>query len=547
MKLLPRDRFSIQTPQPLSAVIATLESHIEAPRIRWGFSHDHPPYTGTLSDSGFEIRRIIHYRNSFLPQIKGRFETTPQGTLVHITMGLHPVVMVFMLVWCSIWCSTAVPVALAGTLTGEIPPGIGLLFLGAPVAMPIIFGAAFWYEAKRSRRELTQIIQGRPLVSATASRIWRRTLKWVAWAFFTANFMVLVHQNFLVPGGSSRSIFASRNSPPLQVTQPCQQSPSPSPYCEFAPVHTLTEHPAANHIALSEDGKTLVSGGSDKAIAVWDLATGALQQTLQSDSGVVTALTIAPDGHTIVSGAGDRMVRIWAAATPDPYPQILRGHTTHDISHVQLAADGKTILSGGYGEVYLWDSDTGEHKATLPETGPDEFQIGPVTVHNSPPYFRLLDISADSKKLLVETSGRLQIWDVDTHQQTKLPRQWFTRLASAHFSPDGQTVVTTAYTQPNTYLKFWDVATGEAQADILLSRARESWGYGDRLAVTRDRVFVSTSTGCQVWNLQTGELEAVLDIEPLSQLVVSPDGKQLIGLKHGIAPENAAIQIWQRP
>ncbi|MEL6322260.1 MAG: hypothetical protein AAFQ57_16690 [Cyanobacteria bacterium J06626_14] len=171
MKLLPRDRFSIQTYQPLPEVIATLEPHIEAPRMRWGFSQNHPPYMGKLSDSGFEIRRIIHYRNSFLPRIKGRFETTPQGTVVHVTMGLHPIVLAFMLTWCSIWYTAAVPVALSEALTGDVPPEMALLFLGTPLAMLIIFGATFWYEAKRSRCELTQIIRGQSLPSSTASRI----------------------------------------------------------------------------------------------------------------------------------------------------------------------------------------------------------------------------------------------------------------------------------------------------------------------------------------------------------------------------------------
>ncbi|MGF1522105.1 MAG: hypothetical protein ACFBSF_07285 [Leptolyngbyaceae cyanobacterium] len=172
MKLLPRDRFSIQTYQPLSAVITTLKSHIEAPRVRWGFSHDHPPYMGKLSDSGFEIRRIIHYRNSFLPQIQGQFETTPQGTIVHVTMGLHPLIMAFMLTWASIWYTAAVPITVLGALDGDVPLEMAFLFLGAPLGMCLIFWSAFWYEAKRSRRDLAQILKGQPLPSNTSNQIW---------------------------------------------------------------------------------------------------------------------------------------------------------------------------------------------------------------------------------------------------------------------------------------------------------------------------------------------------------------------------------------
>ena len=535
MKLLPRDRFSIQTHQPRSVIVKTLEPHIEAPRLRWGFSREHASYTGTLSDSGFEIRRIIHYRNSSLPQIRGRFESESQGTTVHITMGLHPLVLVFLGVWGSIWYSLTIPIALSGALTGDVQPEI-LVFLGAPLAVLLIFWGGFWSEAQRSRRDLTQILQGVPLSPSTSSLTGGRTLKRIAWAITTITLVVLVQQQFLTPDSSLQS----------QTTTVCTESPAPSPYCDFFPVQTFTDHPAATQIALSPDGQTLVSGGSDKTIRVWDLTTGTLKQTWPSDSGLITALAIAPDNHTVISGAGDRMVRIWDTATPNQSPQMLQGHTTHDLGLVRVTTDNTNIVSGGYGEVNRWNRQTGDLEATLPATGSTEFQIGPVTVHNSLPYFRLLDISADGQKLLVDTRSRLQIWDWDTNEQTELPRQWFTHLTSAHFSPDAQTVVTTSYTQPNVHLKVWNPATGELQAKILLSSARESWGYGDRLALTNDLVMVSTADGLKIWDLQTAELVAVLDQAPISQLTMSLDGRQLIGLADDGAGKTQ-IQIWQRP
>ena len=160
MKLLPYNRISIQTPQPLSTVIAALESNIEAPRIRWPFSRDHAPYAGTLSVSGFEIRRISHYRNSFLPQIRGTFETIPAGTIVHITMRLHPLVTIFGLFWLTAWYGIAIPVSLASVFSDSAPDYFALLFLVMPLLVFSGFWWAFWHEANRSQRELTQIIQG---------------------------------------------------------------------------------------------------------------------------------------------------------------------------------------------------------------------------------------------------------------------------------------------------------------------------------------------------------------------------------------------------
>ena len=216
---------------------------------------------------------------------------------------------------------------------------------------------------------------------------------------------------------------------------------------------------------------------------------------------------------------------------------------------MKVSADGTTIISGGYGEVNLWDRATGELKATLPENGPPEITLGPVTVKGSPPYFRLFDIRADGKAVLVVQGSKLIIWDLETDQQTVLPRQWLTHLNTAYFTPDGTQVVTTAYTQPRNQLKIWDLDTHELRATILLSEARESWGYGDRIAFSGDRVMASTPTGLKVWNLQTAELEANLQLGFMNPVMVSPDGQSLVGIGagEGDAAQETQIKIWQRP
>ena len=323
----------------------------------------------------------------------------------------------------------------------------------------------------------------------------------------------------------------------------CNQPSALSAACRFSLVHTLTEHPTVTAIALSSDGTTLVSGGTDKAIKVWDLQTGILQQTLQSDSGVVTALAIAPDGHTVVSGSGDRMVRIWDITTDQP-PLMLSGHTSQSVSLVSIAADGNTIISGGYNEIKLWERTTGDLKATLPEAS-QPIGIGPVTLEVGSPLFQPFDVSTDGTLALVKLNNKLIAWNLATHQQITLPHQWFTHVNGAWLSSDGKTVVTTSYTQPKNHLKIWDLATGKLRANILLSNTRESHGYRDRITLSRDRVFVSTPTGLKIWQLQTGELEAIVEADAFRTLIVTPDGEQLIGLTRDSLSQKTQIQIWQ--
>ena len=97
MNLFPYDTFTLQTHKSLPDVIHELGTYIGEPRVfRRRGDRDRTLYEGKISESGFEIRRVIHYRNSFLPAIRGQFEPSPSGTIVRIRMGLHPVVAIFL-------------------------------------------------------------------------------------------------------------------------------------------------------------------------------------------------------------------------------------------------------------------------------------------------------------------------------------------------------------------------------------------------------------------------------------------------------------------
>lgn len=168
MQLLPYDTFTIQTEDSLSDVIERLEAQIEAPKaFRSYFSRNHAPYEGKIDGDGFEIHRIIHHRNSFLPNIRGRFESLPNGTIIRVTMRLHPFVTAFLLFWFLAWYGGTIPIFLAGVISGNVTSE-AVLFLGMPIVILFSFWCAFWYEANRSRQELIQIINGEPLKQQSA-------------------------------------------------------------------------------------------------------------------------------------------------------------------------------------------------------------------------------------------------------------------------------------------------------------------------------------------------------------------------------------------
>ncbi|MDI9634270.1 hypothetical protein QM565_00440 [Geitlerinema splendidum] len=528
VKILPYDRFTIQTQDSLVDVIEKLEAHVEAPKaFRSSFSRNHAPYQGRINISGFEIYRIIHYRNSFLPIIQGRFEKLPAGIAVHVTMKLHPFVIGFLLFWCSTWYSVTLPMFVLSAFSGDIP-WEGWLLVGLPTLVLIVFLQAFWYEANRSRRELTQMLLGGTLSQPVEE------------------FNLLTPRRILIGFGAIAiavvalfwNDFSVVHYTVSAESQSCSQATVASPYCDFKVVRTLEGHPTLSAIALSAKGQTLVSGGTDKALRVWDVATGELKRTLQSDSGVIQAVAIAPNGTTVVSGSGDRMVRIWDLNSDRP-PKLLKGHSS-EIAQVRISPDGQTLTSSSNNEIKIWDLATGELQTTIPDSTTTETSIGSVSIVHR---FACLDLSLDGQKALVELGQKLMVWDLKTHQQLHIKgaNLFYQTLFNARLSPDGQTVAALSHHKNSTTLKMWDSATGKLKAEITLPLSHD-WGW-NRMGFDGDRLLYSTPQRLFVWNAQTSQLEANLAQPQMRQLTLSADRTAIAGI---LNTQESQIQVLQR-
>ena len=72
-----------------------------------------------------------------------------------------------------------------------------------------------------------------------------------------------------------------------------------------APKHSKGHTGIVYSVALSADGRTVVSGAHDKTVRVWDLTTGQCTQTLEGHTGIVYSVALSADGRTVVSGAHD--------------------------------------------------------------------------------------------------------------------------------------------------------------------------------------------------------------------------------------------------
>ncbi len=127
---------------------------------------------------------------------------------------------------------------------------------------------------------------------------------------------------------------------------------------------------SVNALALSPDGRFLVSGSEDVTLKIWDTATGNVLRTLSGHEQPVLAVAISPDGRWIASGGADATVRVW---------NVLTGESTRIASHsgavknVVFSDDGKRLTSLGNSEVKVYDL-AGGRQLTSVRSGDSEPQ-----------------------------------------------------------------------------------------------------------------------------------------------------------------------------
>lgn len=158
MKYLPFEKLTFETDLSEDEVKARLLHNVEEKKyFRFG-KKGNKPYEGYLNGNRFEINRIITYRNSFLPLIKGQIIENNIGTQIQVKMSLYLFVFIFMIFWCGVVGLAFIALFIAAIINNNFQAFI-LIPLGMFIFGYLLTMIAFKAESSKSKKDLKKILK----------------------------------------------------------------------------------------------------------------------------------------------------------------------------------------------------------------------------------------------------------------------------------------------------------------------------------------------------------------------------------------------------
>lgn len=204
-------------------------------------------------------------------------------------------------------------------------------------------------------------------------------------------------------------------------------------------------------LAFADDGR-LAAAGFSRDISIWNADDDQRARVFPID-GEAESLAFAADGQWLAVGRKDGVVRVFNANAQGIESQRFTEHTG-EVRALAFSPDGRWLASGGHSDnlVIVRDVTTREEVARW-----EAFNGNSV---------RTLAFAPDGTHLAVGSFVAVEVFDVSNLQAPAVWKQLVVDASSVAFSPDGQTLATTA---EDGVLRQWRVSDGielETRADF---------------------------------------------------------------------------------
>ncbi len=209
---------------------------------------------------------------------------------------------------------------------------------------------------------------------------------------------------------------------------------------EHVMVGKFTHDGVVETLAISADGRTIVAGSSTYKTSVsvlrWDDKKNGYVQAGKFMHGRGVAVAISADGRTIVTSGSDMKVRVlrWNDEKQNYIPAAEFRHAK-SIRAVAVTADGRTIVTGGE-----------DGKVRVFRLNDEKTEYVPAGEFKHEGWVKAVAITPDGRTIVACNGGdKARVFHLDDEQKAYVPAGelnhggWITAVA---ITPDGRTIVT---------------------------------------------------------------------------------------------------------
>jgi WD40 repeat protein len=291
-------------------------------------------------------------------------------------------------------------------------------------------------------------------------------------------------------------------------------------------------------LAFTPDGRWLASGGGtgrrEGELILWDAATGQEVRRLRSEGNelhLVTRVAFSPDGKTLASSDGETCkLRLWEVATGRLLQTLNSDHNLAE--SLTFSRDGRLLASAEGNDVKVWEVAGGRELGSWNAEG--------LLLIDFHPEGQLLTVTRTAATLHEPATGKVvRSFPLVAAGQPPLPRKDKDDERQGHsaaMSPDGTRLAVAA----DDGIALWDLATG-MKRHLLNEHTRET---SNDLSFSPDGLRLASAGKdgtVEVWDLRASPRHSTIRVleEGVVRVAFSP-----FGLRLAVAGRDGVIRLW---
>ena len=311
----------------------------------------------------------------------------------------------------------------------------------------------------------------------------------------------------------------TQQQPSSKATYQASRQVSATWHCTY----TLSRHTAAvSAVAITRDGKKVVTGSYDKTLRLWSTKTGSLLKTFSDHSKEVHCVTVSGDGKYIASGSADRTIKLWDMRTGElvrSFGNLLLGHSD-TVTALAFSPNSQILASASRDKtVRLWSLKSGKEISVFKDSsdavlslaigsdgksifyGGNDPQVNVRHVKTGKQLrsfpgmsSQALALSRQGSLLAAASGSKIILWN--RHYQKKLfeLHGHGKTVSSLVFNTDSQILASGGY---DGTVKLWNIHTGEAMETLCGHQAAVcsvAWSHSGKVLVSG-----STDKTVKIW------------------------------------------------